>query len=156
MRWGTPNRVNYNTRFPLPEGSRDCFSQNVVRAIHVGIDDLPPISGAEQPARDTLAGVVLVVLDWLAIQEAALASVALIREHDLDAYQLGFIGQHLNKAGVWHLDKVLVVPLPNADLLLPAVAQLTNAFFDKYLKGADAKIEALPDEQVTVKAASTK
>jgi acetyl esterase/lipase len=40
---------------------------------------------------------------------------------------------------------------------LPAVTQLMNAFFDKYLKGVDTKIETLPDEKVTVKPrASTK
>lgn len=34
---------------------------------------------------------------------------------------------------------------------LPAVGQLINAFFDKHLKGVDAKIEPLPDSEVTVK-----
>jgi acetyl esterase/lipase len=34
---------------------------------------------------------------------------------------------------------------------LPAVVRLTEAFFDKHLKGVEAKIEALPDDQVTVK-----
>jgi acetyl esterase/lipase len=34
---------------------------------------------------------------------------------------------------------------------LPAVGKLTNAFFDKYLKGVDAKIEALPEDAVTIK-----
>jgi acetyl esterase/lipase len=34
---------------------------------------------------------------------------------------------------------------------LPALARLAEAFFDRYLKGVDGKIEALPDEQVTVK-----
>ena len=32
----------------------------------------------------------------------------------------------------------------------PAVTQLTNAFFDKHLKGIEATIEALPDEQVKI------
>lgn len=34
---------------------------------------------------------------------------------------------------------------------LPSVTKLTSTFFDKYLKGVDAKIEALPDDEVTVK-----
>lgn len=34
---------------------------------------------------------------------------------------------------------------------LPAVAQLVNSFFDKHLKGVDAKIESLPDSEVTIK-----
>jgi acetyl esterase/lipase len=33
----------------------------------------------------------------------------------------------------------------------PALARLTDAFFDKYLKGIDAKIEPLPDEEVAIK-----
>jgi acetyl esterase/lipase len=37
---------------------------------------------------------------------------------------------------------------------LPAIARLTEAFFDKHLKGVDARIEALPDDQVTVKPGS--
>jgi acetyl esterase/lipase len=59
----------------------------------------------------------------------------------------------LGKAGV----KVTLQRLPGAGhggpaFGLPAIAKLTDAFFDKYLKGVDAKIEALPDEEVTVKA----
>ena len=34
---------------------------------------------------------------------------------------------------------------------LPAVAQLTSSFFDKHLKGVDAKIESLPESEVTIK-----
>jgi len=52
--------VNYHTRFPLPEGSRDCFSDNVVRAIHIGIDQ-PAVADSEQAALDALARVVLVM-----------------------------------------------------------------------------------------------
>ena len=33
---------------------------------------------------------------------------------------------------------------------LPALAKLTTAFFDKHLKGVDAKIEAIPESQVTI------
>jgi len=63
----------------------------------------------------------------------------------------------LAKAGV----KVTLQRLPGAGhggpaFTLPAVARLSDAFFDKYLKGVDATIEALPDEQVTVKAPSSK
>ena len=39
---------------------------------------------------------------------------------------------------------------------LPAVRDLIEAFFDKTLKGADVKVEALPDEAVTVKSPTTK
>jgi acetyl esterase/lipase len=58
----------------------------------------------------------------------------------------------LKKAGV----PVTLQRLPGAGhggpaFGLPAIAELTNAFFDKHLKGVDAKIEALPDEAVTIK-----
>jgi acetyl esterase/lipase len=63
----------------------------------------------------------------------------------------------LAKAGV----KLTLQRLPGSGhggpaFALPAVARLTEAFFDKYLKGVDAKIEALPDDQVTVKPGSSK
>jgi acetyl esterase/lipase len=46
--------------------------------------------------------------------------------------------------------------LPGADhggpsFGLPAVAKLTVSFFDKHLKGIDAKIEPLPESEVTIK-----
>jgi acetyl esterase/lipase len=58
----------------------------------------------------------------------------------------------LTKAGV----KVTLQRLPGANhggpaFELPAVRRLTEAFFDKYLKGVEATIEALPDDQVTIK-----
>src|SRR6266508_935296 len=117
---GSPDRVNYNARFPVAKGVRDCFEYDVVRAIHIRIDQLA-ITGSEQPARDASAQVPYVVLDWLIIEEAALAGVAFVDQDHLDAYELGFVAQHLDKAGVWYLDEALIVPLPNADLLLPAV-----------------------------------
>jgi acetyl esterase/lipase len=59
----------------------------------------------------------------------------------------------LAKAGI----KVTLQRLPGAGhggraFEQPAVRGLTDAFFDKYLKGVDAKVEALPDDQVTIKA----
>jgi len=58
----------------------------------------------------------------------------------------------LTKNGV----KVTLQRLPGAghggpSFTLPAIARLSDAFFDKYLKGVDATIEALPDDQVTVR-----
>ena len=63
----------------------------------------------------------------------------------------------LTKAGV----EVTLQKLPGAghggpQFNLPAIAKLTNAFFDKHLKGIDAKIEALPESEVTVKAPAPK
>jgi hypothetical protein len=99
VRWGSPNRVNYYTRFPVAKGVRDCFPNDVVRAIHIGIDQ-PPICGAEQAPRDALARVPRLMLDWLIIEKAALAGVTLVRQDDLNAYQFSLVAQHLDKAGV--------------------------------------------------------
>lgn len=57
----------------------------------------------------------------------------------------------LKKAGV----EVTLQRLPGAghggaSFGLPGIAKLANAFFDKHLKGVEAKIEALPAEEVTV------
>jgi acetyl esterase/lipase len=62
------------------------------------------------------------------------------------------LADRLAKAGV----QVTLQRLPGAGhggpaFALPAIIRLTEAFFDKHLKGVDAKVEALPDEQVTVK-----
>lgn len=59
----------------------------------------------------------------------------------------------LNKAGV----EVTLQRLPGAGhggpaFALPPVVQLTTSFFDKHLKGVDAKIAPLPESEVTVKA----
>ncbi len=59
----------------------------------------------------------------------------------------------LEKAGV----EVTLQRLPGAGhggpaFSLPAIAKLANAFFDKHLKGVEAKIEALPESDVTVPA----
>ena len=57
----------------------------------------------------------------------------------------------LTKAGV----EVTLQRLPGAGhggraFSLPAVANLVNTFFDKHLKGIDAKIEPLPESEVTI------
>jgi acetyl esterase/lipase len=62
----------------------------------------------------------------------------------------------LTKSGV----EVTLQKLPGAghggaSFALPAVAKLTVSFFDKHLKGLEAKIEALPDSEVTVKLPAT-
>ncbi|QDU25756.1 Carboxylesterase NlhH [Anatilimnocola aggregata] len=61
----------------------------------------------------------------------------------------------LDKSGVEAtLQKLPGAGHGGASFALPALAKLTVSFFDKHLKGIDAKIEALPESEVTVKAAS--
>lgn len=66
------------------------------------------------------------------------------------------LSELLVKAGV----PVILQRIPGAGhggpgFNLPAVNELTNSFFDKYLKGKDLKLEPLPEEAVTPKAAAT-
>jgi acetyl esterase/lipase len=63
------------------------------------------------------------------------------------------LAEGLAKAGV----EVTLQRLPGAGhggpaFGLPALARLTVSFFDKHLKGVDAKIEPLPESEVTIKA----
>ncbi len=63
----------------------------------------------------------------------------------------------LAKAGVeTTLQKLPGAGHGGASFAMPAVVKLTVAFFDKHLKGVDAKIEALPDSEVTVNPAAPK
>jgi acetyl esterase/lipase len=65
------------------------------------------------------------------------------------------LAEGLASAGV----EVTLQRLPGAGhggpaFALPALGQLMNAFFDKHLRGIDAKIAPLPESEVTVKAAA--
>jgi hypothetical protein len=68
-----------------------CFHENVVRAIHIGIDQ-STITGSEQTARNPLASVHIVMLDWLIIQEADLGGVGLLAHDHGDTGQIRLIG----------------------------------------------------------------
>lgn len=63
----------------------------------------------------------------------------------------------LTKAGVEStLQKLPKAGHGGAQFAQPAIAKLTNTFFDKHLKGVEAKIEALPDSEVTISTPATK
>src|SRR5579875_3201089 len=90
------------------------------------------ISRAKQTTFDTLTHVLLMLADGFHVQKAALAGVAFFCHNHLYAYQLAFIGEHVNKASMGYLDKVLIVALANVDVLLPLRImtdhQRSNAF----------------------------
>ncbi len=44
IRQGNPDGVNYYTRYPIAKGVWDYFAQNVVGAIHVGVQAAPVVS----------------------------------------------------------------------------------------------------------------
>ena len=54
IRQGDPDRVNYDTRYPVAQSVRDYFSHDVERTVDIGIE-APPIARAIEPALDPLA-----------------------------------------------------------------------------------------------------
>jgi hypothetical protein len=44
IRQGDPGGVNYHTRYPIAKGVWDYVAQNVVGAIHVGVQAAPVVS----------------------------------------------------------------------------------------------------------------
>ena len=44
IRQGNPDGVNYYTRYPIAKGVWDYFAQDIVRAIHVGVQAAPVVS----------------------------------------------------------------------------------------------------------------
>lgn len=120
---------------PSREGVWDCFADDIVRAIHIGID-ASAVAGTEQASFDPLASVGFLLLDRLVIQKAALAGIGLFGDDDPNAYQFGFIGQHLNEAGMRNLHKLLIVPLAHVDFLLPPVILADDEHADAFLKRA--------------------
>ena len=57
--------------------------------------------------------------DGIAVQKARFAGVAFFSEHDTDANHLRLVGEHVNKASVRDLHKLLVVLSAHLHLLLP-------------------------------------
>ena len=107
IRQGNPDRVNYYTPYPVAEGVRDYFAQDIVRAIHIRVE-APPIAGAEQSALDAFASVDVTFAHRLEVEEAALGGVTLLAHHDLDADQLRLVAQHLDEARMGHEHEVLI------------------------------------------------
>lgn len=85
VRWGFPNGVDYDTPGPVAKGVRDCFPENIVRAVDVGIDP-PTIGCPKQTAMCSSSSIAVMALDRLVIKETALARVTFFNNHYLDAY----------------------------------------------------------------------
>src|SRR5262249_9128857 len=114
IRQGDPDRVNYHTPYPVAEGVRDYFSQNIVRAVDVGVE-ATPIGGLEQSAFDAFANIDVMLSHRLQVEEAAQGSVVLLAHHDADADQLRLVTQHLDEPCVGHEDEVLIGALAQPD-----------------------------------------
>ena len=126
--------------YPLPEGVRDCFAQNVVRAVDICLN-APPILSSIQPtllALPTKGRLVLSrgVVDWqrVNIQEGCLARIALFLHNHPYPGELRFVAEHVDEAGMRQLHKMLIVDPAQLGPLLPepvfADNQCANAFSD--------------------------
>lgn len=80
-----------------------------------------PFRRPKQTAGDPPSQIDRLLADGFQVKEAAFGRVALFLVDDLDTLQPGFVGDHLDKAGVRKLDKVLVVPVAQIGYLLPEV-----------------------------------
>lgn len=112
--------MNYCTLYPVAKRIRDYFAQDVVCPVNIRVDP-SSVARPEQPTLDALACIDFLFLDWFKVEETALAGVAFLRSDHLDAHQLGFVRQQIDKAGVRYLNKILVGARSQIDLLLPVV-----------------------------------
>lgn len=109
----------------MPEGLWDCFADDVVRAVHIGID-ASASAGTEQAPLDSFAHVVGLMTDWLVVKEAALAGMAFLLQDHLYSYQLCLVGEHVDEASMGDLHELLIVSLAHVRFLLPPVILADN------------------------------
>ena len=120
--------MNYCTLYPIaPKGVWDYFSNDIVRPIHVRINE-PSIIGLEQPALDPPAQVLLMFLDRFEVEKAAFRGVTFFGNDYLNADQLRFVGQHVDELGVRNTHKILVIAFAQFNLLLPAFVFANNQY----------------------------
>ena len=110
--------MNCGTHYPLAKGVRDYFANDVITAIDIGMVAMS-IGTAEQTPMDPLAQIVLMLTQFLPVQKATLAGVGLFGDEHMYPYELRFVGQHLEKASVWNVHKILIVTPANVDVMLP-------------------------------------
>ena len=141
----------YHTRSPvasIAEGVRDHFGNDIVRAVHIGID-LSACCCVKEATFDALAQIRRVFANHLTIEKAALAGVALLSAVNRDTYQRRLVLQHRNESSMRQHYKVLIGSLAKCDSLFPAIIlandQRADAMDNKLVNNA-----AAGDMQVTV------
>jgi hypothetical protein len=111
--------------YSLPlESSRSYFSENISRAIDIGMDH-SPIGGSIQSPCDPFAAKLVVSLFAFAIhgqgveiKQTGFACIRLFGEDHANADQFCFILKHLNEASVRDLHEMLIHAFSQANLLL--------------------------------------
>ncbi len=81
-----------------------------------------------------------VVRDRIKIKKTGFAGVALFSHLDLNTNKSGLVGEHVNEARMWDGNKILIVALAHARLLLPERVLADNdgsyPLFDKEVNNA--------------------
>lgn len=133
--------MDYHTPDPIAKGVWDCFADDVVCAVHVGIDP-PTVCGVKHPPRDPSAHIAVAVSNRFSIQKAALAGVALIDNDDRDVDQFRFVLEHRDKPGMRYAHEVLVILPSDGNLLFPPIVfanhEGTNALARQQVNDASA------------------
>src|SRR5271157_1266150 len=115
-----PYRANYNALYPAGESRRESLAQDIVRGIHIRVDQLP-LSRDELSPLDPPPAVDRMLADGLQIQKGAFRGIFLFLDDHLDPGQLGLVGQHVDECGMGNGDEVLVVDGTNVHFLFPAL-----------------------------------
>lgn len=110
--------MNCTPSTPWHKGCRSYFPYDVQAPVDIGVDERAELR-TEQSAFDAPACIRLVFADRFMIEKATFARVAFLGDVNLDAYQFGFVGQHLDKSGMRHTHKILISALAHVGFLLP-------------------------------------
>ncbi len=120
-----PSGTNCRARYSSAKGCRSYFSANVVTAVHIGMDHLPisrsiPTACNPLPTkRRWLRSFGIVGGNVVQIKKRSFRRVAFFVGNHLNAHERSLVLQHLNKTGMRHLNKLLVVLLAHLDCLFP-------------------------------------
>src|SRR5437660_5552929 len=120
-----PSWLHCNSLYSLAKGVGRCFAQNVVRAVHIRIEEplaRCPVQATfhPSPAEARLLFHFPIGRDCIAVEETGLARVALFLQHHLYSDESGLVAEHVHKARMRELDKVLLVLFAHLRFLLPA------------------------------------
>lgn len=115
------------------------LADEVIGSVDIRLDGTP-VARPEQAALDTFASVLVMMLDWFAVEERAFTGVAFLGKQHLDASPFSLVGQHGDEACVRDAHEVLVVDLAERNTLLPAVVFTNNQVADVVMR------ECLDDE----------
>src|SRR5262249_6207449 len=123
-------------------------AQDIIGTVDISTDDTSVFSTIQSvspsnalPTKDMLLFIVRVVHWYLVkIEKTRLASIGLLCDLNVNSNQFRFIRNHVNKAGMWDHDEVLIVLSPHAHLLLPKWVLPNNdrahALFDQKVNDA--------------------